>query len=176
MRIKKNVIWIIFFLMVSVVIAEEFKITLVSYNSEERSAQIRIENTGNQDYSDLTMSIDNLEPKHIVGLISPGGAIKLPRGVPPGKHTITISTAEGVTVSKELDFPRSELQVKKELEGKQSEEVEKKTVREETQLKVYEKGKGSKIGLLALLGLLILVLYFVFKKIKEKQKPLSRTR
>ena len=145
---------------------DEFEITLIAYNPETQSAQIEIKNIGTKDYHDVTMALGNLDPVRIVGLLKQGNAIKVPKGIPPGKHTITISAEEGVTVAKEIDFPKSELQVKKEREiKKQIEEIE-----EKTQLRVYETKKKPIKKTLIIIGALVMfffIVYFISRKRKR---------
>lgn len=166
--IKQKIIPVIIcLLMVNIVTAlDEFEITLIAYDSETQSAQIGVKNIDSKDYHDVSMAIDNSQPVRIVGLLRQGNAIKIPKGIPPGKHTITVSTTEGVTVKKELDFPKSQKQIKKELEIEEEvKEIKKKTVgKEETQLRVYEKRKKPiKKILIIIIALIIfiLVLYFI---------------
>lgn len=171
---QKIITLIICLLMINIVTAlDEFEITLIAYNPETQSAQIGIKNTGSEDYHDVTMAIDSLQPVRIVGLLKQGNTIKIPKGIPPGKRTITISADEGVTVVKEIDFPKSEAQIKRELEVKeQIKDIEKKIGKEETQLRVYEKKeKPIKNVVIIIVALIIffLLLYFIFKRKKISQ-------
>lgn len=171
--IKKISFVIICLLVVNVVTAvDEFEVTLIAYNAETQSAQIGIKNIDSNDHYDVYMAIDNSEPVNIVGLLRQGNAIKVSKGIPPGKHTITVSTPHGAITKKIIDFPKSQEQIKEELEkeklvkeltGKQKEE---KKVAE----RVYEVKKkpiSNTLIIIILLVLFLLLLYFIFKKEKK---------
>ena len=166
--------FLVFFLIINFVAAEELRITLVTYNPEKKSAEIRIENTGSRDYHDLRMYVDRLPPERIVGLLRQGNAIKIPKGIPIGKHTIIISTAEGINVTKVLDFAKSETQIKDELEIKKKID-ELKGGKEEKKVaeNVYEIKKHLWDNILIIIigvVLFLFLLYFMSRLGKGRRK------
>ena len=155
--------------MVSLVTAlDEFKISLVAYNAETQSAQIGIKNIDSKDHYDLYMAVDNLEPVKLVQLLKQGNTIKVPKSIPPGKHTITVSTLHGALTAKEIDFPKSQAQIKEELETKRKvEELQSEKLEKKPELRVYEQKRkpiGTILIISAIIVLFLLLLYFIFRK------------
>lgn len=172
--------------------ADEFEIVVVKYDPDAQNAQISIKNIGDHDYHDVTIAIGDLEPVNIVGLLRIGNAIKVPRGIPPGDWKITVAAAEGVSVTKELNFPKSEKQVKREMEIRQI--IEEKTgekfdEKSSKAFRNYETGDNSIRNLLIGVFVIIILLFFFFfikkgkskepfkkQKIKTKVKNIKKTK
>jgi hypothetical protein len=97
-------------------------INIVSYNPDTQKARILVANTGNTDYTDISFALDDMTPMEFKGsTIKAGTAITIPKLVPQGMHTITITTSEGVVFSQELLFAPSGKQVNLRIKGQGAE-------------------------------------------------------
>jgi hypothetical protein len=86
----------------------DIRIDVVSYSPESQKARILVANADTQDYTDITFALDDMPPAEYKGsILKAGTAITIPKLVPVGKHTITITTREGAVFSKELLFAPS---------------------------------------------------------------------
>ena len=166
---------LIILLTINIALAAELDISLVEYNAATQQARIKISNIGSRNLYDLVLSINGEEQKFDGLLLRPisqgGGSVVLPRIVEPGVHTVTAKTKEGVTVEKEILFPKSQEQVKKELEEKVEETPVEKGEEKETKVTIpttkkisYTKPIISLIILIAIVAALIFVIKFLKKR------------
>jgi hypothetical protein len=93
-------------------VAAEIRMDVTSYNPDTRKARILLSNTGPDDYHDITFALDEGKPMQFPGsLLKVGTAITVPKLVEPGTHTVTVTTREGATFTKQIVFAPSGKQV-----------------------------------------------------------------
>lgn len=126
---KKIIYPIILLVLASFVISESFELKLISYEPDSDFARIQIKNLESKTLSDITFTVDSQKPVFLVQILGPNSAIVHSVNIPSGNHKITITSKEGISTTQELQFSKSSLEVKADLEKRKIEE--KKT--EETQ-------------------------------------------
>lgn len=158
--------------------ADELEISLMEYNPETQQARIKIGNIGSRNLYDLVLSVNGKEQKFDGLLLRPisqgGGYVVLPRIVPPGTYTVTAKTKEGVIVEKELLFPKSQEQVKKEVEEKRKEEAQKEIEEEKEPEKIISPITEKPFYLKSITRLIIVIaiivaLVFTAKFLKKRK-------
>lgn len=172
--LKKLTIPLILIIFVVSALAAEIEISLIFYNADTNEARIRIANIGSKNLHDITLIIDEEEQKFTGSLLKPETAIQIPRTVLPGTHTVTVKTSEGVTVEKELLFPKTQEQVQKELEEKRAkeepEEVEEKKETEEVITQITKKTSYTKSIIFLIIFIAVIVALIFMMRFLKKRK------
>jgi len=102
---------LIMFILLSTTVAADLEISLSSYSDETNTALIQIQNSGDQDLTNIISKVDNHKEKQVIGLLKPGKAAIIIEALSPGEHTITTSSAEGVTSTRTLNLGISESKI-----------------------------------------------------------------
>lgn len=92
----------------------EIDISVSSYDPFSKLAKIRITNTDQTTYSELKISIDGSTAVTVANQLNVGSSALTPQIIEPGMHEIVLTTKEGKTVTKSLNFAKTEEQVQQE--------------------------------------------------------------
>lgn len=92
----------------------EIGISVSSYDPVSKLAKIKITNTDQTAYSELKISIDGSTAMIVADQLNAGNSALTPQIIEPGMHNIVLTTKEGKTVTKSLNFAKSEEQVQQE--------------------------------------------------------------
>ena len=178
---KKIILFfIIFLLSVSLVLAEGLVIRIVQHDTTTNIARIQIVNEDTEAYHNISMSIDNGPLTKLVGVIRPKTSIINPVKLTAEKHTVTLTTNEGVftqnimgsKTEQDLKTTRPPPQTRRSIPPPPGNKDIKKT----TSKKKTEASWSSKYGLMIFLismAFLILVLAVALKKYKKTTKSHS---
>lgn len=91
-------------------------ITLNTYDSTSHEAKIQIKNLDNVDYHDIYLTIDTWTPVKIVNTLGAKSGAVIIKIIPPGERVLKVTTQEGVSVEKKLNFLKTASQIQEEIE------------------------------------------------------------
>lgn len=101
----------------------DLSISVSSYDPVSKLAKLKVANTDQIAYSELKISIDGSMAVMVVNQLNAGGSALTPQIVEPGTHNVILTTKEGKTVAKSLNFAKTEEQAQQEVN--QTEELSK---------------------------------------------------
>lgn len=128
---KERIIMLCIFtmlLLTSISYAESLEIKLIQYEPESTYARIQVRNIGQKSLKNLTLTIDDVNPIFLVGILSPGNAVVHSKNIPHGNHNLRVNANDGIVQTKMLLFAQTLEQRKKEI----AIEKEKLKIKEET--------------------------------------------
>ncbi len=178
---KKIIYPIILLLLASFVISESFELKLISYEPDSDFARIQIKNLESKTLSDITFTIDSQKPVFLVQILGSNSAIVHSVNIPSGNHKITITSKEGITTTQNMQFSKSVLEVKDDLEKRKLEEKKTEEIKAlpqitETSSALPQKKDSKLLIILIASGIFIILLtggfllwYFKFRK--PRQQP-----
>lgn len=105
-----------FFLVLPLCTAE-LDVRLSSYNSTSQLAKIEVVNTNTEGYSKIMLTIDNRPPIFVVESLKSNNSALISQIIDPGIHNIVLTTKEGVSVKKSLNFLKNKDQLSAEVEN-----------------------------------------------------------
>lgn len=91
-------------------------ITLNTYDSTSHEAKIQIKNLDDVDYHDIYLTIDAWTPVKIVNTLGAKSGAVVIKIIPPGERVLKVTTQEGVSVEKKLNFLKTASQIQEEIE------------------------------------------------------------
>ena len=169
---KKLILLIIALFIIPVVLAQDLELSIVSYSPETGSARLRIYNPTAINYNDLKYSIDDGEENLIVERLASKVAISIFPTITPGKHTITITSSNGLQFEQILQLGSAEADVLKQREqldeiNKKQLELFKQGVQKETQQAQQEKQRKPYYIIAAILIAVAIATYYIIRKIRK---------
>lgn len=91
-------------------------ITLSTYDSTSNEAKIQIINLDDIDYHDIYLTIDTWTPVKIVNTLGAKSGAVILKIIPPGERVLKVTTQEGVSVEKKMNFLKTASQIQEEIE------------------------------------------------------------
>ncbi len=169
---KKIILLIIALFLIPITFAQDLEISIVSYTPETGSARLRILNPTAINYNDLKYSIDQGEENILVQRLASKKAISIFPTIEPGKHTITITSSNGLNFEQELQFGSTETDVLKQREelnkaNKKQLELFKQGFQKETQQAQIEKQRNPYYVIAAILIAVAIATYYIIHKIRK---------
>lgn len=169
---KKIILLSLIIFILPVVLAQDLEISIVSYSPETGSARLRIFNHADINYNDLKYSVDNGEENLIVERFASKVAISIFPTIKPGRHTITITSSNGLNFEQELQFGSSEKDVLEQREqikeiNKKQLELFKQGVQKETQQEQTAKQRNPYYIIAAILIAVAIATYYIIRKIRK---------
>ena len=186
LKMKKLTYPIILLLLASFVIAEGLEIKLIQYDSQTDYARIQIVNRDKNSLHDIKLTIDNQKPTDIVQLLGPGNAVVKSFNIPTGSHKMVVSSKEGITLTKDIQFSKSSDEVKQDAEKRKLEQQKSLETQDtashpseqqvtDTDAKPENKENNNRLiiiiaggGLIILLGAGFIFWYFKLRKSNNK--------
>lgn len=160
---RKLILLTIFVLFLANVSAQSLEINLISYDSELGNARIQVINNANTDFNDVKMKIDNAAGTNIVDTLPKDSSTSTFQTISPGSHDITITTKEGITLTKKLYFSPSQKQIQEQVQ-QQKQTLE----QQKSQQPLTTKTQGISKYIYAILAIIaIVILYLLYKKLKK---------
>lgn len=169
---KKIVLLIISLFLIPVVFAQDLELSLVSYSPETGSARLRILNPTAINYNDLKYSIDDGEENFIVERLASKVAISVFPTILQGRHTITITSSNGLQFEQELQFGSTEedvLNQREELDKANQKQLElfKQGFQKEIQEEQAAKQRNPYYIIAAILVAIAVATYYIIHKIRK---------
>ena len=161
---KKLILLTIFVLFLVNVLAQDFKIDLISYNPETGNARLGITNPTNTDFTDLKMRTDNLAEIKLVDTFEAGISFATFQTISPGSHEITLTTKEGITFTKKIYFSPSEKQIEQEVEKQKQDLEQQKQTKQQLPIKTTKTNYKYIYSILAIIA--IVIFYIIYRKLK----------
>ncbi|MFH0979252.1 MAG: hypothetical protein V1837_08210 [Candidatus Woesearchaeota archaeon] len=97
----------ILFLLLVPISTAELNVRLISYNADTTESRILLQNTGQTDYTNLKILIDNMTTDLSGGVLKSKTGWLLAKLVQPGTHQIRIVAGEQVIIEQQLIFPEA---------------------------------------------------------------------
>lgn len=160
---KKIILSIIFLLFLTNVSAQNFDITLVSYNPETQNARIQIINRASANFNDIKMEIDNIVEIPLAETLGAGLSFSTFQTIYPGQHEITITTKEGISYTKKIYFPPSEKQIQQDVE-KQKQALEQQKQTPQLPIKTAQESNRYIYSILAIIA--VVIFYIIYRRLK----------
>jgi len=91
-------------------------ITLSTYDSTSHEAKIQIKNLDDVDYHDIYLTIDTWTPVKIINTLGAKSGAVIMKIIPPGERVLKVTTEEGVSAEKKLNFLKTASQIQEEIE------------------------------------------------------------
>ena len=168
----KKILLLMVFLLIPIALAQDLEISIVSYTSETGSARLRIYNPTDINYNDLKYSIDGQEERDIVQRLAAKTAISVFPTIPPGTHELAFTSSNGLSFQQEINFGSTEQQItdqKAALEEYNKKLLEKVKPQIDEELIKQQEAKESRpyVLIAVILAVLIVIAYYIFKKIRK---------
>ena len=171
-KMKKIILLSLIIFIVPIVLAQDLELSIVSYSPETGSARLRIFNPTAINYNDLKYSVDNGEENLIVERFASKVAISIFPTIKPGKHTIKITSSNGLNFEQELQFGSAEADVLEQREqikeiNKKQLELFKQGVQKEIKEEQIEKQRNPYYVIAAILIAVAIATYYIIHKLKK---------
>lgn len=159
-------------LLIPIALAQDLEVSIVSYTPETGSARLRIYNPTDNNYNDLKYNIDNQEQIDIVERLASKIAVSIFPTLTPGNHDIIITSSNGLKYKQTLKFGSSEEQLikqKQELSELNKKQLELIKPQLEQEIQGIENAKERRPYVITaiILTILILIIYYIIRKIRE---------
>lgn len=90
-------------------------VILKTYDSTSSEAKVQIINLDDVDYSDIYLTIDTWNPVKVVNILGAKSSAVIPKIISPGEHILKVTTKEGVSAEKKLNFLKTASQIQEEI-------------------------------------------------------------
>ena len=169
---KKIILLLLILFILPVVLAQDLELSIVSYSPETGSARLRIYNPTDINYNELKYSIDDGEENLIVERFASKVAISVFPTITPGKHTIKITSSNGLNFEQELQFGSTEedvLNQREELDKSNKKQLElfKQGFQKEIQEEQAAKQRNPYYIIAAILVAIAIATYYIIHKIRK---------